>query len=94
MEKQLRQAVGSNRPGGVPCIWSISGPDSTKEGGRALYGDKLRERGIATLALVSRPKLSNFLQRNVRGSFLPSQGDPGEIHAEGAECECQDLGPV
>jgi fermentation-respiration switch protein FrsA (DUF1100 family) len=40
-----------NRSGRVPCVWSISGLDSTKEGGSALYGDKLRERGIATLAL-------------------------------------------
>jgi len=41
----------SNGSGRVPCVWSISGLDSTKEGGSALYGDKLRERGIATLAL-------------------------------------------
>jgi fermentation-respiration switch protein FrsA (DUF1100 family) len=39
------------RSGRVPCVWSISGLDSTKETGGALYGDKLRERGIATLAL-------------------------------------------
>ncbi|HVB58997.1 MAG TPA: alpha/beta hydrolase [Candidatus Acidoferrales bacterium] len=40
-----------NQSGRVPCVWSISGLDSTKETGSALYGDKLRERGIATLAL-------------------------------------------
>jgi fermentation-respiration switch protein FrsA (DUF1100 family) len=40
-----------NRSARVPCVWSISGLDSTKEGGSALYGDRLRERGIATLAL-------------------------------------------
>ena len=40
-----------NRSGRVPCVWSISGLDSTKEGGSALYGDRFRERGIATLAL-------------------------------------------
>jgi len=40
-----------NRSGRVPCVWSISGLDSTKETGSALSGDKLRERGIATLAL-------------------------------------------
>lgn len=37
--------------GRVPCVWSISGLDSTKETGSPLYGDKLLERGIATLAL-------------------------------------------
>lgn len=37
--------------GRVPCVWSISGLDSNKEGGSAIYGDNLRERGIATLAL-------------------------------------------
>jgi fermentation-respiration switch protein FrsA (DUF1100 family) len=40
-----------NRSGRVPCVWSISGLDSNKEGGAAIYGDPLRERGIATLAL-------------------------------------------
>src|SRR5580700_1002634 len=40
-----------NRTGRVPCVWSISGLDSNKEGGAAIYGDGLRERGIATLAL-------------------------------------------
>ncbi len=40
-----------NRSGRVPCVWSISGLDSNKEGGAAIYGDGLRERGIATLAL-------------------------------------------
>ena len=40
-----------NRTGRVPCVWSISGLDSTKEYGAALSGDKLRDRGIATLAL-------------------------------------------
>ena len=40
-----------NVSGRVPCVWSISGLDSNKEGGAAIYGDGLRERGIATLAL-------------------------------------------
>jgi len=40
-----------NRSGRVPCVWSISGLDSNKEGGAAIYGDSLRDRGIATLAL-------------------------------------------
>ena len=40
-----------NHTGRVPCVWSISGLDSNKEGGAAIYGDGLRERGIATLAL-------------------------------------------
>jgi fermentation-respiration switch protein FrsA (DUF1100 family) len=40
-----------NRSGRVPCVWSISGLDSNKEGGAGIYGDPLRERGIATLAL-------------------------------------------
>ncbi|MBZ5660280.1 MAG: alpha/beta hydrolase [Acidobacteriia bacterium] len=40
-----------NASGRVPCVWSISGLDSNKEGGAAIYGDGLRERGIATLAL-------------------------------------------
>jgi fermentation-respiration switch protein FrsA (DUF1100 family) len=40
-----------NATGRVPCVWSISGLDSNKEGGAAIYGDGLRERGIATLAL-------------------------------------------
>lgn len=40
-----------NRTGRVPCVWSISGLDSTKEYGAALSGDKMRDRGIATLAL-------------------------------------------
>jgi fermentation-respiration switch protein FrsA (DUF1100 family) len=40
-----------NVSGRVPCVWSISGLDSNKEGGAALYGDGLRERGFATLAL-------------------------------------------
>jgi fermentation-respiration switch protein FrsA (DUF1100 family) len=40
-----------NQSGRVPCVWSISGLDSNKEGGAAIYGDSLRERGIATLAL-------------------------------------------
>ena len=40
-----------NSTGRVPCVWSISGLDSNKEGGAAIYGDGLRERGIATLAL-------------------------------------------
>jgi fermentation-respiration switch protein FrsA (DUF1100 family) len=39
------------RSGRVPCVWSISGLDSNKEGGAAIYGDNLRERGMATLAL-------------------------------------------
>ncbi len=41
----------TNRSGRVPCVWSISGLDSNKEGGAAIYGDSLRERGMATLAL-------------------------------------------
>ena len=41
----------ANASGRVPCVWSISGLDSNKEGGAAIYGDNLRERGIATLAL-------------------------------------------
>src|SRR4029077_19128520 len=40
-----------NRSSRVPCVWSISGLDSNKEGGAGIYGDPLRERGIATLAL-------------------------------------------
>src|ERR1700722_10520041 len=40
-----------NAKGRVPCVWSISGLDSNKEGGAGIYGDGLRERGIATLAL-------------------------------------------
>lgn len=40
-----------NSTGRVPCVWSISGLDSTKETGSPLNGDKLLERGIATLAL-------------------------------------------
>src|SRR5665213_1084058 len=40
-----------NVSGRVPCVWSISGLDSNKEGGAGIYGDGLRERGIATLAL-------------------------------------------
>ena len=40
-----------NQSGRVPCVWSISGLDSNKEGGAAIYGDPLRERGFATLAL-------------------------------------------
>ena len=41
----------TNTTGRVACVWSISGLDSNKEGGAAIYGDNLRERGIATLAL-------------------------------------------
>ncbi len=37
--------------GRAPCVWAISGMDSVKETSSALYGDELRERGIATLAL-------------------------------------------
>jgi fermentation-respiration switch protein FrsA (DUF1100 family) len=40
-----------NRSGRVPCVWSISGLDSFKEAGSEIYGDSLRERGIAVLAL-------------------------------------------
>jgi hypothetical protein len=47
-----------NRSGRVPCVWSISGLDSNKEGGAAIYGDPLRERGIATLALEGQARTS------------------------------------
>ncbi len=42
----------SNRPSGpLPAVIAIGGMDSFKELSGALYGDKLRERGIATLLL-------------------------------------------
>jgi alpha-beta hydrolase superfamily lysophospholipase len=40
-----------NRSGRVPCVWDIIGVGGTRERSSALYGDKLRERGIATLGL-------------------------------------------
>jgi len=41
-----------NAPSGrLPCTVVFGGMDSIKEVGYALYGDKLRERGIATLAI-------------------------------------------
>ncbi len=40
-----------NRSGRVPVVWDIIGVGGTRERSSALYGDKLRERGIATLGL-------------------------------------------
>jgi dipeptidyl aminopeptidase/acylaminoacyl peptidase len=40
-----------NRSGRVPCVWDIIGVGGTRERSSTLYGDKLRERGIATLGL-------------------------------------------
>jgi fermentation-respiration switch protein FrsA (DUF1100 family) len=40
-----------NRSGPVPCVWDIIGVGGTRERSSTLYGDKLRERGIATLGL-------------------------------------------
>ena len=40
-----------NRTGRVPCVWDIIGVGGTRERSSALYGDKLRERGIAILGL-------------------------------------------
>ncbi len=41
----------ANRAGRVPCVWDIIGVGGTRERSSALYGDKLRERGIAVLGL-------------------------------------------
>ncbi len=40
-----------NRTDRVSCVWDIIGVGGTRERSSALYGDKLRERGIATLGL-------------------------------------------
>lgn len=40
-----------NRSGRVPCVWDVIGVGGTRERSSTLYGDKLRERGIATLGL-------------------------------------------
>ncbi len=40
-----------NRSGRVPVVWDIIGVGGTRERSSTLYGDKLRERGIATLGL-------------------------------------------
>ena len=57
----------ANPPAGrrLPCVVSIGGMDGFKEVSCALYGDKLRERGIATLA-VEGPGQGECTVRDIR----------------------------